>query len=91
MNEIIKDAILKCVSDSAPIKGTSLVVEVTITVAKENKDVIQNLSDGEGIVNTISDLVKSGDLVEVEYVLPSMDYRAKSMYFPKGTEVRIPS
>lgn len=32
--------------------------------------------------------VKNGELKELEYILPDMDYRVKSMLFPKGTELR---
>ncbi len=35
------------------------------------------------------ELVADGRVVEVEYVLADMDFRAKSFYLPKGTEVRV--
>jgi len=34
-------------------------------------------------------MVERGDIVEVEYVLKSVPYRAKSLYFPAGTEVSV--
>lgn len=37
----------------------------------------------------LEDLVKDGQLVEVEYVLPNMSWRAKSFYLPAGTKVRV--
>ena len=42
------------------------------------------------IVETINIWVQNKDILEVEYVLPSMSYRTKSFYFCKGTEFRIP-
>ncbi len=34
-------------------------------------------------------LVDEGSLVEVEYTLPSMSYRTKSILFPKGSNLMI--
>ena len=34
-------------------------------------------------------LVDEGSLIEVEYVLPTMDYRAKSILFSKGSDIEI--
>lgn len=34
-------------------------------------------------------LVDEGSLIEVEYVLPTMDYRTKSILFPKGTDIEF--
>ena len=41
------------------------------------------------MADLIENLVASGRLIEVEYVLPGMDYRAKSLLFPADAEVRI--
>lgn len=38
------------------------------------------------LVTLIFDMVKSGDLVGIEYALPNMQYRIKTMLFPKGTQ-----
>ena len=32
-------------------------------------------------------LIEEGEIVEICYILPHMDYRLKSIYFPKGTKV----
>src|SRR5690242_14913621 len=37
----------------------------------------------------IERLVNDGSLIEVEYVQSNMDYRTKSLLFPKGKEVVI--
>ena len=34
-------------------------------------------------------LVDEGSLIEVEYVLPTMDYRTKSILFPKNSDIEI--
>lgn len=46
-------------------------------------------SDGLDLSNIIDELVRSGDLVEVEYVLPNISYRSKSFLLPGGTRVRL--
>lgn len=37
----------------------------------------------------LQELVDENKLVEVEYVLPSLDFRLKSIYLPKGTKARL--
>ncbi len=43
----------------------------------------------EDIPDLLEELVKEGQLLEVQYVLPNMDYRFKSFYLPTGTSVTI--
>lgn len=40
-------------------------------------------------LNVVNDLIGSGDIVELEYVLPHMDYRVKSFYMPRGTNLNV--
>lgn len=39
-------------------------------------------------IDIIDEMVSAGELVEIEYVLPTMNYRVKSFLLPAGTEVR---
>ncbi len=41
------------------------------------------------IMGTIEELVEQGEIIEIQYVLPHMDYRIKSFYLPKGTKIEI--
>lgn len=41
------------------------------------------------VSKTIELMVERGDIVEVESVLESMPYRAKSLYYPADTEVSV--
>lgn len=43
------------------------------------------------IVETINQMITNGDIVEVEYVLPHLNYRIKSFLLPKGTEIISPN
>lgn len=67
--------------EDGPIKGVDLAVECA---AAHIEDIT-----GKDIIDTMELLVQQGKAVEVEYVLPKMNYRAKSIYFPKGTEIRL--
>lgn len=43
----------------------------------------------ETFLQMLETMVKQGAIVEVEYVLPDMKDRVKSVYFPAGTTVRL--
>lgn len=74
----LSEFIIRTVEAKGPIKGVDLSVEV----ATHQHDV-----SPQEIADALDDLVEGGDLIEVEYILKKMDYRCKSMYFPKGTKV----
>lgn len=67
--------------EDGPIKGVDIAVECAAAH-------IEDIS-AKDITDTLEQLVQQGKIIEVEYVLPSMNYRVKSIYFPKGTEVRL--
>lgn len=74
----MREAILTTVNTRQGINGVHLVLNVMSIVGPmklENDEYNQELEK----------LVESGEIVELEYVLPQMDYRIKSIYFPKGT------
>lgn len=37
----------------------------------------------------VESLVQAKEIVELEYILPQMDYRVKSIYFPKNTRIIV--
>ena len=45
--------------------------------------------EGVDLVALIQELIDEGSLIEIEYVLPGMPYRAKSFLLPAGTYVSI--
>lgn len=86
----IKDYCLGIVATYPGIK----VIELVTKVAGELYNDSNSSSDGradvlESVPEVLESLVKDGSLVEVEYVVPSMSYRVKSMYFPKDTGVQV--
>jgi hypothetical protein len=73
----LEESIIYVVDNFGPIKSNDLIVRIY----EEYRDQIEN----PDIPQTINKLVRNGDIIEVEYVLPQMEYRIKSIYFPKGT------
>lgn len=63
------------------IKNTDIVLELSLYCAA-----FPELSKMD-IPELLEELVQENRLVEIEYVLPSMEYRIKSFYLPAGTEI----
>jgi hypothetical protein len=76
----LKDIILELVNKGQGIKGPELATEVCIRCIEGN-DIIGDYRP------LLEQLVKDCEIVEIEYVLPSMTDRTKSIFFPKGTEI----
>lgn len=76
----IKSIIKKTVNNNQGIKATELVLEVMHQSSDMNLDAYED---------ALMELIKEGEIVEVEYTLPQMDYRVKSWYLPKDTVVII--
>jgi hypothetical protein len=74
----MKNRIKQIVEERQGLKTTEL---VALLVTKEDKS--PNLSDT--IQAAIQELVHNGEIVELEYVLPNLSYKVKSILFPKGT------
>lgn len=58
-------------------------VELVSTFAAIQYEFKNNLKTDIRVL--IDNMVSAGELMEIEYCLPHMDYRVKSMYFPVGT------
>lgn len=78
--DLIKQLITEIVNESTGIKATDLIlriVEKTIPF-----DVGCDL-----VTECIEELVRDKKITELEYTLPRMTYRIKSIYFPTGTSI----
>jgi hypothetical protein len=73
-----KALIVRCITDLQGCKGTELMAD------KE----VQILSSFD-VPKLLEELVNDGKICEVEYILPAMHYRAKSMYFPAETKIAL--
>ena len=85
MTQSVKDLILHFVGLNGAIKATDLAFQVTEAWCSQ-----PNVPQRIDFVAVLEQLVKDGEVVEVEYVLPSQPHRIKTVIFPKGTEITYP-
>jgi hypothetical protein len=76
----LDDYILSVVEDKGPIKNT----ELALSVASHMHGIT-----GSDVTESLDRLLAANQIIEVEYVLASMDYRVKSLYFPKDTRIKV--
>lgn len=82
----VKEKILYYIKESQGIKGTGLIAELFNRAHNEKE--IKAIADAN-VPELLETLVTEEKIVEVEYRLSSMPYRAKSFYLPKGTVVKV--
>jgi len=75
--EMLKNFVYDTVLQKQGIKAVELFTDIAAFMAKQGF-----WFDIEEIVNEIE---TEGSIIHLDYVLPNMEYRLKSMYFPKGT------
>lgn len=75
----IRDTILATVNTQQGIKAVELVLNVLGSLG--------HAFDDREYLLELSRLIQEGEVIEFEYVLPNLDYRIKSIYFPKGTVI----
>ena len=78
--EVGLDGLILSLVEDGPIKGIDLALKVATAHHGVQADEIEE---------TISRLITNHQILEIEYILPSMDYRVKTMLFPKGTTVTV--
>ena len=71
----IRTVILNIVNSHSGINSVNLVLEIMSLIITDRIDYISE----------IEKLVKEKEIVELEYIVPQLNYRIKSIYFPKGT------
>ncbi len=79
--EDVKKMILNIINGSSGIKATELITAV-YDEAKEHS------LEEHNIVVYVEELVFENEILEIEYTLPLMSYRLKSIYFPIGTTIK---
>lgn len=47
------------------------------------------IREGFDLIQLIDELINEKKIIEVEYVLPTMDYRVKSFLLPFGTNIMV--
>jgi hypothetical protein len=76
----IKEIIRKTVNSHQGIKSVELVLEVMQQASDMNITIYED---------ALMELIEERGIVEIEYTLPQMDYRVKSLYLPKDTIVVV--
>lgn len=76
----MKKTILKVVNNSQGVNNVDLALKVMAILNPQKFDI-------DEFSRVLTDLVISGEVLEIEYNLPTMDYRIKSFYLPKGTKI----
>lgn len=78
----MKETILHMVNTHQGLKGVELAVKVM--------SVMDPVMFSHSVFTVaVSELVRDGELIEIEYTLPQMEYRLKSFFLPKGTTLGI--
>lgn len=78
----MKELIVQIINNSTGIKA----VELTLALMEKTGPTKFDLNNYNICIH---ELLKEEAIVELEYWLPSMRERTKSIYFPKGTEFAI--
>jgi len=83
-----KTIILEMIKDNPGIKATEMATDLAIKTF-DKLDRYQKDTIFLDIDEIIRKLIYDGEIIEIEYVLKSLDYRIKSLYFPKGTSHEV--
>jgi hypothetical protein len=73
-----REIIIKVVNENNGIKGVDLSLRVMalINPVKFDKD---------EYFQSLSKAIEDGEILELEFTVPKVDYKVKSIFFPKGT------
>ena len=84
----IKDVLVRTVVEAQGLKATELANLFLDDLSPEEARAVRHREDLD-LPRLMRELVEDGELVEVEYVLPTMNYRAKSFFLPRNSEVVV--
>lgn len=90
---VIKREIIEMVHSMQGCKAVELFAAITKWLYRQKEEAPFSQNGGfpssfithEFIMKLIEELVKEGELIEIQYNLPRMDYRNKSFLLPKGS------
>jgi hypothetical protein len=81
-NEKTKRIIKEIVQNEGPLKATELAAKFSSNTSADSL----TPSTKEDFFLALDELILEKEILEVEYLLPTSDYRVKSILFPKGTK-----
>lgn len=91
--KIINDTIVNYICEKIAIKLVQIVSDLVYLLAMINKNIINYNNDLNidltdfNIVDLINNLIKENKIVEIEYIVPDMNYRIKSILLPANTKI----
>jgi hypothetical protein len=83
---MLKHIIAQIVNEGHCLRRNELIAKVIIHYREDDS---LNIKDIDSLDATIDEMITDFDLVEVEYTVPRMRYRVKSLIFPKGTTIEL--
>ena len=78
----LKNRIVEIVTEKQGCKVTELCVLPELVLADDGE------GNGFSIPELVEELALEERIIEIQYVIPAMDYRIKSFLFPVGTEIK---
>jgi hypothetical protein len=76
----MREILLNMIRNNPGIRGIDLVLKIM-------GEVNPTRFDYDEYSRELTQLIIDDEVVEIEYILPEMEYRVKSIYFPKGTKI----
>lgn len=78
----VRKRIIEIVTEKQGCKATEISVDEELAKAA-------TVLGTDVVVNEIYQLANEGKLIEIEYVLPRLNFRIKSFMLPQGTKINI--
>jgi hypothetical protein len=78
--ESMKKVILRLINESTGIKQTELVLEL------DKRSLLKGKNEDNNMISIFEEIEKEKEVCVLQYVVPQMSYRQKTIYFPKGTK-----
>jgi hypothetical protein len=76
----IKNYIEELVDAHAFIKGSKLVTDTLVHVLSKDKEAKITSRQEINVVDWVEELIKEGKILEIEYSVPELSFRVKSLY-----------
>jgi len=76
----LKSRIIQLVNEHGPIKPIDLIIHLSEILYEEEESFIE-----KDILQSIDEVIKDQSIIEIKYILPTIQYKERSMLFPVNT------
>jgi len=87
MTKLTKEEAKKSIVDAIVSNQGCKATQLVVYLEQSGVDLLSRIE--QDIPTLVEELVKEGELIEVEYSVPTLNWRAKSFLLPKGSSVTI--